>query len=109
MKNKKLVSLTLTAIMALSATAFAACGGGEDFTNDPTTWESLQSGEMVKIVFAGRDVDSEKINYQNFLNEFNLTNELSLPSRRPLKSTLIIGAVFAVSPISITPLSPSRR
>ena len=75
MKNKKLVSLTLTAIMALSATAFAACGGGEDFTNDPTTWESLQSGEMVKIVFAGRDVDSEKINYQNFLNEFNQTNE----------------------------------
>ena len=78
MKIKKLVSLTLTAIMALSATAFAACGGGEDFTNDPTTWESLQSGETVKIVFAGRDVDSEKINYQNFLNEFNQTNEYGI-------------------------------
>lgn len=78
MKNKKFISLTLTALMALSAMAFASCGEKEDFTSDPSTWQSLESGQTVKLVFAGRDVDTEKINYQNFLNEFNETNEYGI-------------------------------
>ena len=72
MKAKKLTFTALAALMAISA--FAGCKQ-KDYTNDPTTWESLQSGEVVQITFAGRDVDSEKVNYQNFVNEFNMYND----------------------------------
>lgn len=44
-----------------------AAGGGTD-------WTSLESGEVVDITFAGRGVDTEKSNYQQFIDEFNTTN-----------------------------------
>lgn len=77
MKTKKLVSLVLSAVTALS---FSACTGGGGTgsgpsTTNPDTWHSLDSGNTVVITLAGRDVDTEKANYQQFVNDFNETHD----------------------------------
>ncbi|MGN1077168.1 MAG: hypothetical protein ACI4ST_01510, partial [Candidatus Gallimonas sp.] len=70
MKKTKLFALALTSVFV--ATAFAGCGetGGGTVTpptTDDSTWHSLENNEVVYITLAGRDVDTEKANYQAFV------------------------------------------
>ncbi len=69
MKVKKIAFTTLAAMMALSA--FAGCKDSTDYSNDPSTWKSLESGEVITITLAGRDNDNEKSNFKTFIEEFN--------------------------------------
>ena len=69
MKVKKIAFTTLAAMMALSA--FAGCKDSTDYSNDPSTWKSLDSGEVITITLAGRDNDNEKSNFKTFIEEFN--------------------------------------
>ena len=76
MKKTKFAALALSGILALSA--FSACGGGgnkNSSTENPNEWNSLNSGETIQLVFAGRDVATEKANYQAFVDEFNNTHD----------------------------------
>ena len=73
MKKFKLASLATALVLSLSA--FAGCGGGGNKVDDDKAWNSLNSGEIIQLVFAGRDVDTEKANYQAFVDEFNKTHE----------------------------------
>ena len=73
MKKFKLASLATALVLSLSA--FAGCGGGGNKVDNDKAWNSLNSGEIIQLVFAGRDVDTEKANYQAFVDEFNKTHE----------------------------------
>lgn len=76
MKKTKFAALALSGVLALSA--FSACGGGgnkNSSTENPNEWNSLDSGETIQLVFAGRDVATEKANYQAFVDEFNNTHD----------------------------------
>ena len=73
MKKFKLASLATALVLSLSA--FAGCGGGGNKVDNDKAWNSLNSGEVIQLVFAGRDVDTEKANYQAFVDEFNKTHE----------------------------------
>ena len=81
MKAKKFLTVAIACTMVASCGAMAACGGGgggggnEPPTTDEKTWHSLEENELVEIRFAGRDNDTERLNYQAFVNEFNDTHD----------------------------------
>ncbi len=79
---KKALRTATLAMAALSVLLVAGCGGnGNHVTaDDPTAWESLQNNDFVTIEFHGRDVDTEKANYEQFVNEFNNTHDNILVS-----------------------------
>ena len=73
MKKFKLASLATALVLSLSV--FAGCDGVGNKVDNDKAWNSLNSGEIIQLVFAGRDVDTEKANYQAFVDEFNKTHE----------------------------------
>ena len=75
MKKFKLASLATALVLSLSAFAGCGGGGGGGKIDDDKAWNTLKSGETIQLVFAGRDVDTEKANYQAFVDEFNKTHE----------------------------------
>ena len=75
MKKSKFASLTTALVLSLSAFAGCGGGGGGGKIDDDKAWNTLKSGETIQLVFAGRDVDTEKANYQAFVDEFNKTHE----------------------------------
>lgn len=75
MKKFKLASAALAVMLSVSA--FAGCGDGNNSADNgggEESWKSLESGEVVELVLAGRDVDTEKANYQAFVDDFNKTH-----------------------------------
>ncbi len=84
-KFRKIVSIALVAVMSLAL--LAGCGGkdkakgdskGKGQTTDKHSeegWNSLESGEVVDITFTGRGLDTEKSNYQQFVDDFNQTHD----------------------------------
>lgn len=78
MKKTKLFALALTSVFVVSALAGCGGKGGGTVTpptTDDSTWHSLENNEVVYITLAGRDVDTEKANYQAFVEEFNNTHD----------------------------------
>lgn len=80
MKKLNFVALALTSLLTLSV--FAGCGTDpgpgqivEPPKTDDSTWHSLENNDVVYITLAGRDVDTEKANYQAFVEEFNNTHD----------------------------------
>lgn len=79
MKKRNLFAVALTCVIGM--TALAACGpsSGGSVTKppetDPDSWNSLESGKTVQITLAGRDVDTERANYLQFVNDFNATHD----------------------------------
>lgn len=71
MKMKKIFAVAATTLFL--GTAFVGCG--ESGVGAEEGWDSLASGETVQITFVGRDVETEKANYQAFLNDFNSTHD----------------------------------
>lgn len=71
MKKFKLASLATALVLSLSA--FAGCGGGGNKVDNDKAWNSLNSGEIIQLVFAGRDVDTEKPTIRR-----SLTNSIKL-------------------------------
>ncbi len=84
-------AVSVLAVLALAAAVLTGCGGGKTGgggkgsgnggtggggggKGETTDWNSLESGKVVDITFAGRGVDTEKSNYQQFIDEFNQTN-----------------------------------
>ena len=79
MKKKGLFAIALASLMCAAALSACTGGGGTGITkppqSDPDSWNSLDSGETVQITLAGRDVDTEKANYVQFVNDFNATHD----------------------------------
>lgn len=74
MKTKRIFALSITMTMAFAM--FCGCGGpgktpGGPPSTDDSTWHSLETEDVVRIVLAGRDADTEKANYQQVVNDFN--------------------------------------
>ena len=57
MKKFKLASLATALVLSLSV--FAGCDGVGNKVDNDKAWNSLNSGEIIQLVFAGRDVDTE--------------------------------------------------
>lgn len=77
-KSNKFRLACLASALVLSFSAFAGCTGGKDSSDNgggEDSWHSLDSGEVVQLTLAGRDVDTEKANYQAFVDDFNKTHE----------------------------------
>ena len=79
MKKTGLIAIALASMIGIMGlTACSGRGGGnvtKPPTTDPDSWNSLNSGETVQITLAGRDVDTEKANYLQFVNDFNATHD----------------------------------
>lgn len=79
MKKIKVWAVVLSCLFGFAA--LSACTPGdsglivEPPTTDESTWHSLENNETVVITLAGRDVDTERVNYQAFVEEFNNTHD----------------------------------
>ena len=69
--RKKVVSVLLAGLLLCAAGGFVGCVGDGVKPVDESTWHSLENNSIVQIEIWGRDTDTERQNYQNFVNEFN--------------------------------------
>ena len=77
-RSNKLRLACLSTALVLSFSAFAGCGDSNNNNNNgegEDAWKSLENNETVQLVLAGRDVDTEKANYQAFVDDFNRTHD----------------------------------
>ncbi len=67
---KKLISILLCALLALGAFgALAGCGGKGDYQG------FVDESGIAHIVFMGRDVETERVNYQRVVDSFNASQK----------------------------------
>ena len=73
-RRRGIAALLAALLLAVTACAFVGCGDNELPPVDESTWHSLENNDLVQIEIWGRDTDTERQNYQNFINEFNSTH-----------------------------------
>ncbi len=77
-KTSKFRLACLASALVLAFSAFVGCTGKNDSTDNgggDDAWNSLEKNDSVMLKLAGRDVDTEKANYQAFVDDFNSTHD----------------------------------